>query len=396
MKALVLTAPCEFNYDTAFPDPVPAAGEVLVQIKACGICGSDIHGMDGRSGRRQMPIVMGHEAAGEIVQIGEGVTDWKVGERVTFDSTEYCGECEECKAGYVNLCPDRKVLGVSPGSYRRHGCFAEKIVLPTRILYRIPDALPFEKAAFAEPVAIALHAVNLADGIEVGEAFSDDCGEGCEGCGCDHEGEAHEHSHEGHDHAEGEACGHSHSAEEIRGGVAVVVGAGLIGLLVVQSLKARGWERVIAVDLDDKRLELAKKLGADDAFNAKQEGLAAHLREITGGDGADASFEVVGAAAPIDLAIRCVRKGGQVILIGNLQPSTPFPLQEVVTRQITLRGSCSCAGEYPEAIRRIEDGSIQVEPLLSAVAPLEEGAGWFQRLYDNKEGLLKVVLTPGA
>lgn len=385
MKALVLTAPCEFNYDIGFPDPVPGAGEVLVKIKACGICGSDIHGMDGRSGRRQMPIVMGHEAAGEIVQIGEGVSEWKVGERVTFDSTEYCGECDECQAGYVNLCPDRKVLGVSPGSYRRHGCFAEKIVLPTRILYRIPDALPYEKAAFAEPVAIALHAVNLADGIEVGEAFADaDEGSCCSAgtCCAGAEGE-HDHSHD-----------HAHSDEEIRGGTAVVVGAGLIGLLVVQSLKARGWERVIAVDLDDKRLELAKKLGADDAFNAKQEGLAMHLRDITGGDGADASFEVVGAAAPIDLAIRCVRKGGQVILIGNLQPSTPFPLQEVVTRQITLRGSCSCAGEYPEAIRRIEDGSIQVEPLLSAVAPLEEGAGWFKRLYDNKEGLLKVVLKP--
>lgn len=373
MKALVLTAPCEFNYDIGFPDPVPAAGEVLVKVKACGICGSDIHGMDGRSGRRQMPIVMGHEAAGEIIALGEGVTDWKVGERVTFDSTEYCGECEECLAGYVNLCPKRKVLGVSPGDYRRHGCFAEKIALPTRILYRIPEALAYEKAAFAEPVSIALHAVNLADGIEVGEAFSPveaDEGHCGEGCGCHDEGES------------------SH------GGTAVVVGAGLIGLLVVQALKARGWERVIAVDLDEKRLELAKQLGAAEAFNARQEGLAKHLREICGGDGADASFEVVGAAAPLDLAIRCVRKGGQVILVGNLQPNTPFPLQEVVTRQLTLRGSCSCAGEYPEAIRRIEDGSIQVEPLLSAVAPLEEGAGWFQRLYDNKEGLLKVVLTP--
>ncbi len=392
MKALVLTAPCEFNYDTSFPDPAPNAEEVLVKIKACGICGSDIHGMDGRSGRRQMPIVMGHEAAGEITEVGAGVTDWKVGDRVTFDSTEYCGECEECQAGYVNLCPDRKVLGVSPGSYRRHGCFAEKIVLPTRILYRIPESLSFEKAAFAEPVAIALHAVNLADGIEVGEAFAEDCEEGdCGTCG---EGCGHDHSHEGHEHAEGEACGHDHGAEEIRGGVAVVVGAGLIGLLVIQALKARGWERVIAVDLDDKRLELSKTLGADDAFNAKQENLAMHLREITGGDGADASFEVVGAGAPVDLAVRCVRKGGQVILVGNLQASIPFPLQEVVTRQITLRGSCSCAGEYPEAIRRIEDGSIQVEPLLSAVAPLEEGAGWFKRLYDNKEGLLKVVLKP--
>lgn len=375
MKALVLTAASEFNYDTAFPEPVPAAGEVLVNIKACGICGSDIHGMDGRSGRRQPPIVMGHEAAGEIVAVGDGVTDWEVGDRVTFDSTEYCGECDECQAGYVNLCPKRKVLGVSPGEYRRHGCFAEKIVLPERILYRIPDSLAFEKAAFAEPVSIALHAVNLADGIEVGEAFADPVEE----------------------EEQAEGCGHGcdcHGEEQARGGTAVVVGAGLIGLLVVQALKARGWERVIAIDLDEKRLELAKKLGAAEAFHAKQEGLAAHLREICGGDGADASFEVVGAAAPLDLAIRCVRKGGQVILIGNLQPNTPFPLQEVVTRQLTIKGSCSCAGEYPEAIRRIEDGSIQVEPLLSAVAPLEEGAGWFQRLYDNKEGLLKVVLKP--
>jgi L-iditol 2-dehydrogenase len=374
MKALVLTAASEFNYDTSFPDPVPAAGEVLVQIKACGICGSDIHGMDGRSGRRQPPIVMGHEAAGEIIALGEGVTDWKLGDRVTFDSTEYCGECDECQSGYVNLCPKRKVLGVSPGEYRRHGCFAEKIVLPERILYLIPQSLAFEKAAFAEPVSIALHAVNLADGIEVGEAFTEpaEVTEKTESCG--------------------NAC--ECHGEEAPGGTAVVVGAGLIGLLVIQALKARGWDRVIAVDLDEKRLELAKKLGASDAFHAKQEGLAAHLREICGGDGADASFEVVGAAAPLDLAIRCVRKGGQVILIGNLQPSTPFPLQEVVTRQLTIKGSCSCAGEYPEAIRRIEDGSIQVEPLLSAVAPLEEGAGWFHRLYDNKEGLLKVVLKP--
>lgn len=368
MKALVLTAPCEFNFDTQFPEPTPAAGEVLIQVKACGICGSDIHGMDGRSGRRQMPIVMGHEAAGEIIELGEGVTDWKLGERVTFDSTEYCGECDECQSGFVNLCPNRKVLGVSPGSYRRHGCFAERIALPTRILYRLPDSLSYEKAAFAEPVSIALHAVNLADGVEVGEAFTEvEDGHCHEGCECH---------------------------PEQKGGTAVVVGAGLIGLLVVQALKARGWDRVIAVDLDEKRLELAKKLGASEAFHAKQENLANHIREICGGDGADASFEVVGAAAPLDLAIRSVCKGGQVILIGNLQPNTPFPLQEVVTRQLTIKGSCSCAGEYPEAIRRIEDGSIQVEPLLSASVPLSEGADWFQRLYDNKEGLLKVVLKP--
>jgi len=373
MKALVLTAPSVFDLDAAFPDPAPGPGEVLVRVRACGICGSDIHGMDGRSGRRQMPIVMGHEAAGEIEAVGEGVSDWAPGDRVTFDSTEYCGECDECSKGYVNLCSNRQVLGVSPGTYRRHGCFAEKISLPTRILYALPDGLSYEKAAFAEPVSIALHAVNLADGLEVGEAFSqsDEHGEGCTD----------------------ELCAGCEPTEH-QGGTALVVGAGLIGLLVVQALKARGWERVIAVDLDAGRLELAQQLGAAETFLATQEGLAEHLREICGGDGVDASFEVVGAGPPLDLAIRAVRKGGQVILVGNLQPNTPFPLQEVVTRQLTLKGSCSCAGEYPEAIRRIQDGSIQVEPLLSAVAPLKEGADWFQRLYDNKEGLMKVVLVP--
>ncbi len=343
MKALLLTAPSSFEF-TEVATPEPGKGEVRIDIRACGICGSDIHGMDGQSGRRIPPIVMGHEAAGVIAELGQETGDWKVGERVTFDSTEFCGGCPECLAGNVNLCSDRKVLGVSCGDYRRHGCFAEQVVLPTRILHRIPDSLSFEKAAFAEPVSIALHAVNLAP------ATTDE--------------------------------------------PAVVVGAGLIGLLVVQALRARGWNEVIAIDLDDGRLALAEKLGATRTFNSKEEGLAARLREICGGDGAGVSFEVVGAGAPVDLAIRSVRKGGTVVLVGNLQASVPFPLQEVVTRQIALRGSCSCAGEYPEAIRRIEDGSIQVEPLMSAAAPLAEGADWFARLARNDEGLLKVILKP--
>lgn len=352
MKALTLVAPSTFEFGES-PTPQPHSNEVLIDIKACGICGSDLHGMDGRSGRRIPPIIMGHEAAGTIAAVGEGVSDWKVGDRVTFDSTEYCGTCEDCKAGFINLCKNRKVLGVSCGDYRRHGCFADQVVLPEHILYRLPDGLSYEKAAFAEPVSIALHAVNLAP-----------------------------------------APKQSSEALTTRQEMAVVVGAGLIGLLVLQALKARGWKRVYAVDLDDSRLALAKQLGAEDAFNAREEGLAAKLRELGGGDGIDASFEVVGAAAPIDLAIRSVRKGGTVVLVGNLQPNVPFPLQEVVTRQITLRGSCSCAGEYPEAIERILDGSIQVEPLLSMVAPLSEGAEWFHKATQPGNGLLKVVLKP--
>ena len=342
MKALVLTAPSTFDW-ADFPEPAPAPGQVLIDLRACGICGSDIHGMNGLSGRRIAPIIMGHEAAGTISAIGTGVTGWNIGDRVTFDSTEFCGECPSCLTGNVNLCSDRKVLGVSCADYRRHGCFAERIALPTRILHRIPDDLSFEHAAFAEPVAIALHAVNLAPP----------------------------------------------ATDE----PALVVGAGLIGLLVIQALKARGWKHVTAVDLDPKRLDLARQLGADETYDARQENLAAHFRQLHS-DGFDVSFEVVGAAAPVDLAIRSVCKGGTVVLVGNLQPSVPFPLQEIVTRQISIHGSCACAGEYPEAIQRIRDGSIRVDPLTSACVPLADGAAWFARLADNREGLLKVILQP--
>ncbi len=352
MKALTLVAPSTFEFGDA-PNPEPQHGEVLVDVKACGICGSDLHGMDGRSGRRIPPIIMGHEAAGEITAVGDGVSGWAVGDRVTFDSTEFCGECPDCKAGFVNLCKNRKVLGVSCADFRRNGCFAEQVVLPQHILHKIPANLPYEQAAFAEPVSIALHAVNLAP-----------------------------------------TPNELASAPAERQENAVVVGAGLIGLLVMQALIARGWERVWAVDLDDSRLALAKELGAAGVFNAKEEGLGAKLRELGGGDGMDASFEVVGAAAPLELAIRSVRKGGTVVLVGNLQPNVPFPLQEVVTRQITLRGSCACAGEYPEAIRRIQDGSIKVTPLLSVVAPLQDGAEWFHKAVQPGNGLLKVILTP--
>ena len=343
MKALVLTAPSEFEFKE-FPTPGILPGHVRIAIKACGVCGSDIHGMDGRSGRRIPPIVMGHEASGVISETGEGVTGWQTGDRVTFDSTEFCDDCPSCAEGKINLCATRKVLGVSCGDYRRHGCFAEEIVLPQHILHRIPDSLTFEQAAFAEPVSIALHAVNL--------------------------------------------------APPITGEPALVVGAGLIGLLVVQALKARGWSKVIAVDLDESRLDLAKELGATDTFLASDPETLQSIRKLCGGEGAAVSFEVVGAGPPVDLAIRSLRKGGHVVLVGNLQASVPFPLQEVVTREITIHGSCACAGEYPEAILRIADGSIRVEPLLSAVVPLEEGAGWFARLAKNDEGLLKIVLVP--
>lgn len=346
MKALLLTAPSQLEL-VDFPSPRPADDEVVVRIRACGICGSDIHGWDGSTGRRHPPLIMGHEAAGEITAVGAAAGNWRVGERVTFDSTIYCGRCEYCRSGQVNLCTQRRVVGVSPPEYKQHGAFAEHLALPARILYRLPDALPFEHAAMVEPVSIAVHAVR-----RVRVAATD---------------------------------------------VAVVVGSGMIGLLVVQALRWAGAARVIAVDLEPTRLALARELGATDTVqsDAAQTDVAAEVARLTDGRGADLAFEVVGVSATVNLALQTLRRGGSAVLVGNLAAKVDFPLQAVVTRELNVIGTCGSAGEYPTCLDLIARGVIRVAPLISATARLDEGAAWFARLSaPGGSQFMKVILQP--
>jgi len=343
MKALVLQEYKKFAVEE-LPVPAPQPGEVLVRVKACGICGSDVHGMDGSTGRRIPPLVMGHEAAGEIAAVGPGVTVWKAGDRVTFDSTVYCGECWFCKRGDVNLCDNRQVLGVSCGDYRRQGAFAEYVAVPQRILYRLPDNLTFEQAAMVEAVSVAVHAIAR--------------------------------------------------TPNLRDNTAVVVGVGMIGLLVVQALRVAGCKQIIAVDLESDRLQLALRRGATVAFKSDEADLATKIKNLTEGRGADAAFEVVGLSPTLKLAIDCVRKGGSITLVGNLKPQVDLPLQAIVTRQLTLIGTCASAGEYPECLDLIASGKINVTEFISATPPLTEGAQWFARLYAGEKGLMKVLLKP--
>ncbi len=345
MKALLLTAPSQLEL-VDFPDPQPAADEVVVRIRACGICGSDIHGWDGSTGRRRPPLIMGHEAAGEIVATGPRVTAWKAGDRVTFDSTISCGHCRFCATGQVNLCENRRVVGVAPAEYRQHGAFAERLALPDRILYRLPDDLPFEQAAMVEPVSIAVHAVQR--------------------------------------------------TKIAPGSSAVVIGSGMIGLLVIQALRWAGATQVVAVDLADNRLELARRLGATHTINSGRADAVAEVNRITGGLGADTAFEVVGFTPTLNLALAVLKRGGACVLVGNLSPQTQdFPLQTVVTREITLTGSCASAGEYPLCLDLIARGVIDVRPMIETVAPLADGAGWFERLSARDGGkYMKVILTP--
>lgn len=343
MKSLVLTEPKVLRIQES-PTPDLAADEALIRVKACGICGSDVHGYDGSSGRRIPPLIMGHEAAGVIEGMGAKVEGFSLGDRVTFDSTVYCGECEYCLEGKVNLCDRRMVLGVSCGEYRRHGAFAEYVAVPSRILYKLPPSLPFEHAAMIEAVSVAVHAVGR--------------------------------------------------VKFQPGDTSVVVGAGMIGLLLVQAARAAGCDRVIAVDLDKDRLKLAKELGATQSINPLESDTIETILGATAGQGARVSFEVVGSTPTVETAIQATRKGGAVVLVGNLAPQVEFPLQSVVTREITLFGSCASAGEYPKCIELMDKGAIKVSPLISAQATLEEGAEWFDRLYAKEAGLMKVILQP--
>ena len=343
MKALVLE---EYN-KLVFKDvdiPKISSDEVLIQVKACGICGSDVHGMDGSTGRRQPPVIMGHEASGVIVETGAEVIQWSKGDRVTFDSTVYPLNDWYTQKGRYNLSDGREVVGVSPKEYKRNGAFAEYLAVPQHILYRIPDNVSFEQAAMVEPAAVAAHAVKLS-GIQAGDS-------------------------------------------------AVVVGCGMIGAFIVGILRIAGATPVIAVDIDDEKLKMAVMYGAGITINPKKSSVSEIVREQTKKRGADFGFEAAGISDTVNTLIDSLRKGATAVLVGNITPVIEFPLQKIVTSEIRVQGSCAINGEYEMVLDLIASGVLNVDSMISAVAPLSEGAEWFRKLYHKEGNLNKVILVP--
>jgi threonine dehydrogenase-like Zn-dependent dehydrogenase len=343
LKALVLESKNKLVYKDV-SDPYINSDEVLIEIKACAICGSDVHGMDGSTGRRIPPVIMGHEASGIIVKTGKNVLKWKVGDRVTFDSTIYPLDDWYTKKGFYNLSDNRKVIGVSCVDYKKDGAMAEYLAIPHHILHRIPDSVSFNQAALVEPLSVALHAINL--------------------------------------------------NPVNKNDTAVVIGAGVIGLFIIQILKYKQVSQIIAIDQQTNRLTLSKELGAKVVLNTKENNILSEISKLTKGRGADMAYEAVGLESTVRLAVDSVRKGGTVTLIGNIAPEIQLPLQKIVTKQIKIQGSCAICGEYPEALTLIEQGTINPDRLISVTAQLSEGAHWFQKLYNKEPQLLKVILNP--
>lgn len=344
MKALVMEQYKEFVYKDV-PTPTPCEREVLVRVKACAVCGSDVHGMDGSTGRRRPPLIMGHEASGQIEAVGSGVKGFKPGDRVTFDSTVYCNQCKYCRAGMVNLCAARRVLGVSCEDYHMDGAFAEYISVPEYVLYNLPDEVSYQQAAMVEPLAIAYHAATR--------------------------------------------------TPIVPGTSVVIVGVGTIGMLTLQVVRSMGARPLIAVDIDDEKLRAALRNGASAAVNSKDaDAINQILAYSEDRGGVDVAVDATGIGTTADLCLRSVAKNGRVVLVGNLAPTIEFPLQWVVTRQISLFGSCASAGEYGECLKLIAEKKVNVEALISKAVPLKDGHEWLNRIYNGEKGLNKILLLP--
>lgn len=343
MKALLYTQPCTFEY-TDVPDPIVGDDDVLVRIKACGICGSDVAGHTGKTGRRLPPLIMGHEAAGVVEGVGRNVAGFAPGDRICFDSTVYCNQCPACKQGLFNRCVKRQVLGVSVPEFKRNGAFAEFLAVPHWICAKLPDHMSFVQAALLEPASIGVHAAG-----RIPIANRD---------------------------------------------TVVVFGAGTIGLFILQAARLRGAKTVVACDLNDFRLGLAEQVGADLCINSAKTDLKQEILRRTDGRGADVVFEAIGFADTFRQAVSLARTGGHVVAVGNLQKEVEFNLQELVSRELTFTGSYASSGEFRTCIDLIAAGRINVAPLVSEVLPLRDGPAAFKRLLDAKENLLKIVLEP--
>jgi L-iditol 2-dehydrogenase len=340
MRALVFEGPWEMPVRER-PDPEPGDAEVVVGIRTSGICGSDVHGYTGSTGRRTPGVVMGHEAAGVVEAVGAGVVDVRRGDRVALRSILPCFRCDQCRAGRTNICRNRRSLGMHVD-----GAYAERVVMPATAVLPLQDRLSFEEAAMIEPLAVSMHAVNLTpfDLLDT----------------------------------------------------VVIVGAGTIGLLALLAVRARGAGRVIVTDRSAHRLEAARRLGADDALNVDDSDPAEAILDLTDGDGAHVVFEAVGLTPTVRQSLAVVRRGGHVTWIGNSAPVVELAMQELVGKELVLRGAYGFVDEFERAAEAIGTRRLDVRPLIERVAPLDEGPDLFRALATGELEAVKVILTPGG
>ena len=339
MKALVYYGPRDIRLAEA-ADEMPSAGEVRIRVMATGICGSDVHGYLGITGRRIPPMIMGHEFSGIVCETGAGVVNVRQGDRVTVQPAIFCGGCEFCKKGLTNLCANKSFLGVMSVN----GSMAEYLRVPAHVIYKLPEGVDFIQGAMIEPLAVAYRAVKKIPGLEEKDVL--------------------------------------------------IVGAGTIGLLVLQLVKLRGAKRVFVSDLEDFRLEVAKSLGADFVINAASGNVRDIIADETDNKGVDAALEAVGASPTVKQAVTSLKTGGTCVWIGNSAKMIDINMQEVVTRELNIHGTYIYTHkEFGETVELISKGGIDIKPVISRYVTLDGGPETFEALASMKENLIKAVIV---
>jgi L-iditol 2-dehydrogenase len=338
MKALVYEGPWTMSLRTV-PDPTPADDDLLIDVHSVGICGSDVHGFIGKTGRRKPPMIMGHELSGVVVATGKEVKSFRSGDAVIVSPIQACGVCPNCRAGLVNICVNRHVLGVDiPGAY------ADQLVVKESMVYAKPVGLGWRQAAMVEPLSVGLHAVEITP-LKLMQTVA-------------------------------------------------IVGVGTIGLLTLLAARLKGAGKIIVTDKSPHRLEMAQELGADLTINVADQDPIAAVRAATGGLGADVTFEAVGYGPTVQQALAITRTGGNVTWIGNSAQMIEINMQEIVTRELTVRGTYGFNTEFPRAIDALASGRLNVDALIERVAPLEEGPQIVDALAKGESDLIKVILEP--
>ena len=338
MKAAYLQSPGQILVRD-IPTPVPAFGEVLIKIHSVGVCASDIHYFEhGRIGRYvvETPLILGHEPAGEVVELGEGVDALAIGDRVSIEPGVPCRTCHHCKHGKYNLCDDGVFMATPPV----HGAFVEYVGLPADFAHRIPDNVSFDEAALIEPLSVGLFAAHR-----------------------------------------GEAC---------VGDRAIVLGAGPIGLMTLLALKSRGVSDVTLVDIEPFRLAKAQELGAIETIDAGNVDVAA-----TQAEGFNLVFDTAGNPVTLTQTTRVARRGARVVLVGlSSQDMTPIDTNEIVDKAISLSGVFRYANTWPLAIDLLAKSTIDLTPMISVHMDLDATDEALEFARTRKGSCIKVMVTP--
>jgi len=324
------------------PIPAPAAGEVLVKVEYVGICGSDLHYFEsGRIGDFivEPPFVLGHEAGGTVVELGEGVTHLKVGDKVALEPGKTCGQCEHCKSGKYNLCEDVIFFATPPVD----GVFQEYVAHEAGLCFKLPDHMTTMEGALIEPLAVGMHAAN--------------------------QGGAH------------------------LGQTAVVTGAGCIGLCSLLSLKAMGVSKVIVVDIMEKRLEKALSLGADYVINGAKEDTVARIRELTGGAGIDLGIETAGSQITATQLIQAAKKGATIVFVGySASGEMTLPIGMSLDKELTFKTVFRYRNIYPMAIQAVASGRIPIKDIVTDYFELDDIQHALDACVHNKADIVKGVI----